>query len=431
MTPRLRICLVSPGHLSTNPRLVKEARALSRAGYEIQIVHGRYSPRAVPQDMQLAEPDWTMREVRFGGYEAAAVTHFRQKALEMLAAGAFQMGIGSSVVAEAAQARVTTDLIRATCAAPRADLYIAHYTAALPAAARAAHLHGTRYAFDAEDFHLGDLPDRPEHRHAKAVIRHIEQTYLSQAAYVTAASPLIARAYADTYGIVEPATILNVLPRANAPAEPTQAGTADPGPSLYWFSQTIGPGRGLETAIEALAMCHSKPHFYIRGAFAAGYEDALTRLAGSLDVMGRIHFLEPVFPDSLERAGGVYDIGFSGETCLSANHEKALANKIFSYMCSGLPVLLSSTPAYCAFAADKSEYAFLFQDAADLATIIDRVLSEPTRLAEARAAAFNAAASIYNWERESQTLLKLVEAAVGRGGDLVSQRHAPAAEACR
>jgi glycosyltransferase involved in cell wall biosynthesis len=384
----------------------------------------------VLQDLQLAEPGWTMREVRFGRYEAPAVTHIWQKARELLAAGAFQMGIGSSALAEAAQARVTTDLIRATCAAPRADIYIAHYTAALPAAARAAHLHGTRYAFDAEDFHLGDLPDRPEYRREKAVIRHIEQAYLPGATYISAASPLIARAYADTYGIAEPATILNVLPRASAPAGPTPAGTADPGPSLYWFSQTIGPGRGLETAIKALALCCSKPHFYIRGTFAAGYEEALTRLAGSLDVMSRIHFLEPVYPDDLERAGAVYDIGFSGETGSSPNYEKALANKTFSYMCSGLPVILSSTPAYCAFAADKSDYAFLFQDAADLAAAIDRLLTEPTRLAASRAAAFNAAASIYNWERESQTLLKLVEAAVGRGGS-VSQHHAPTAEACR
>ena len=48
-----------------------------------------------------------------------------------------------------------------TAAAKRvpADLYIAHYPAALPAAAIAARRHGALYAFDAEDFHLGDLPD--------------------------------------------------------------------------------------------------------------------------------------------------------------------------------------------------------------------------------------------------------------------------------
>ena len=133
----------------------------------------------------------------------------------------------------------------------KADLYIAHYPAALPAAAKSAARHGARYAFDAEDFHLGDLPDLPKHEHERRRLRAIEGAYLPRAAYVTAASPGIADAYVKGYGIKRPAVVLNVFPLSRAPASTTPRGTVEPGPSLYWFSQTIGPDRGLEAAVAA------------------------------------------------------------------------------------------------------------------------------------------------------------------------------------
>ena len=142
----------------------------------------------------------------------------------------------------------------------RADLYIAHYPAALPAAAKSAARHGAHYAFDAEDFHLGDLPDLPEHERERRQLRAIEGAYLPGAAYVTASSPGIADAYARAYGIKRPAVVLNVFPLSRAPASTTPRGTAEPGPSLYWFSQTIGPDRGLETAVAAIGRARSRPH---------------------------------------------------------------------------------------------------------------------------------------------------------------------------
>ena len=36
-----RLCLVSPGHPASNPRLVKEAAALHGAGYDVTVVCGR------------------------------------------------------------------------------------------------------------------------------------------------------------------------------------------------------------------------------------------------------------------------------------------------------------------------------------------------------------------------------------------------------
>ena len=95
-----------------------------------------------------------------------------------------------------------------------ADLYIAHYTASLPAAAAAADYHRSLFSFDAEDFHLGEFVTGDPARRA---VRIVEKTLLSRCAYITAASPRIAEAYANTYGITAPTVVLNVFPRSHAP----------------------------------------------------------------------------------------------------------------------------------------------------------------------------------------------------------------------
>ena len=58
---------------------------------------------------------------------------------------------------------LSPELVAAAATVP-ADLYIAHYPTALPAAALAAQRNGVIYAYDAEDFHLGDPPEDADPR---------------------------------------------------------------------------------------------------------------------------------------------------------------------------------------------------------------------------------------------------------------------------
>ena len=211
-------------------------------------------------------------------------------------------GVRRAPIVLAAWHPIGPDLVRAALDV-RADLYIAHYPAALPAAAIAAQRHQARYAFDAEDFHLGDTPDGPEYDVQRQMLRAIEGRYLPGCAYVTAASPGIADAYAEAYGIARPTVVLNVFPRAQAPCCPTPRGTATPGPSVYWFSQTIGPDRGLECAVRAIGRARSRPHLYLRGTPAAGFLDRLRKIAGEADALDRLHVLPPAAPSEMVRLG--------------------------------------------------------------------------------------------------------------------------------
>lgn len=384
------------------------------AGHAVHVVYGQFKPWGTASDAPFTTEFGTVTAVPFGPSEARRGTYFRQSLVRHGARSLVGQGLLAQSLVEAAHGPVVRDLIVAARAVP-ADLYIAHYVAGLPAAARAAKRNGAAYTFDAEDFHLGDLSDSPEHAVEKRIIRAIEERYLPGAAHVTAASPLIAEAYAETYGIPLPTVILNVFPRANAPVAPAPRGSAEPGPSLYWFSQTIGPGRGLETAVEAIGRAESGPHLYLRGTPAEGYEAHLGGVAERAGVADRVHFLHPAPPDELERLGAAYDLGYVGELVETENRQIALTNKVFSYLLGGVPSVVTDIPAHRQLAPELGEAVSLFPvgDAGGLATALDRMLLDPQRLAAARAHAWHLGQTQFNWDVEQAHLIETIHKAIG------------------
>lgn len=403
-----RICIVTPGQVGSNPRVVKEADALADSGFSVRVLATKVSEFVEPRDQAvIADAQYPIERLSFDD----RARWIRERARQSAGRALYSV-VPIPVLAERAISASTRLLASAAADAP-ADLYIAHYVAALPAAARAAKKYGADYAFDAEDFHLGDAAETPDNAFERRLIRDIEQRYLPGAAYITAASPMIADAYVEAYAVNRPAVVLNVFPRRNAPPGPAVRGTMSPGPSLYWFSQTIGPGRGLETAIEAIARAATAPHLYLRGTPAEGYVGALRALAGRHEVSDRLHILAPEVPGEMERIGAQYDLGYSGESGFSRNNSLALGNKLFSYLLGGIPILGSDTPAHRALQPELGEAMTLFPigDAAALARAIDRFLLDPARLAAARAHAWCLGQERFCWDVEQRFLLDAVEGA--------------------
>ena len=313
-----------------------------------------------------------------------------------------------------AQHPLLSRLRSAVCAIP-ADLYIAHYVAALPAVAAAARRFRKSYGFDAEDFHCGEWPQCPAYDHQRQIIRTIEVAFLPGCSYVTAASPGIAQAYADAYGIPVPVVVRNVFPLSHAPDGPTPRGTASPGPSLYWFSQTIGPDRGLECVIRALAIAKCKPHLYLRGFINQEFRQRLEALAHSLGVEDRLHLLPPALPDEMERLAAAYDLGLVAETGHTLNRRIALTNKLFTYALAGVPAVISDIPAHRDYTrqAGGSVRLFWADDTFSLSEAIDLFLLGDGRvLREARLAAFQLGQRRLNWEVEQAAFLECVYHAI-------------------
>ncbi|HZF72009.1 MAG TPA: polysaccharide deacetylase family protein, partial [Gemmatimonadaceae bacterium] len=275
---KARICLLTSEHLSMNPRLVKEADALSAAGYDVRVVSCQWMDWQQREDARLLETrHWRNQTIDFSPRRAprlfwySRVRHYgarRFVAPALRIDGVIQRAIG----------RVVPEMVR-LAASESADLFVGHNIAALPAAVLAARVRGVPTAFDAEDFHSGMWVRENGPSLADSLAERVERRFLPQCAYVTAASPGIAEAYALRYGIPLPATILNVFPMADRPGK-FRPHDANAPLTLYWFSQVIGARRGLEEIIRGMALTGSKNiQLHLRGQWQPGYRDKLNQLA--------------------------------------------------------------------------------------------------------------------------------------------------------
>jgi hypothetical protein len=405
-----RICLVTPSHVASNPRLVKEADALQAAGYAVHVVAQRYFPPLDAQDAAIfASARWSHTLVDTTVGLAPAAAKLQRRLLRRL----FQLGwpLGPRAVATAQNA-ATTALAAAAARVPT-DFYLGHCLAGLAAAGLAAQKTGRAYGFDAEDFHSAETEFAQHDPVEHAAITSIERTWLPGCRHLTAASPLIADTYARTYGVPLPAPVLNVFPRTEAPPAPV----ARPAPSaenparIYWFSQTIGPDRGLEEIIPVLAALKTPAELHLRGFVTPEYRQALSAaaLAAGLSRPPVFHDFAPMA--EMVRLASAYDLGLSLEPSRPLNRELCIANKVFTYVLAGLPQLMSPTAAHRRLAPDLGPAAFLadLSEPTRLAARLDSWWADPAAVTASRRHAWHLGQSRYHWEHEQKNLLTALQ----------------------
>lgn len=408
-----RICIVSPGNLASNPRVLKEADALHGAGYDVTAVVCNYTEELRDFDDEItAKVPWTVVRVPRPRGERAIAIMASKLARIIVGAGA---RVPVALAGYAHGGPVST-LRRAALAVP-ADLYVAHYTTGLAAAGSVARHHRAMLGFDAEDFHSGEGGDGPAEAFRMKMVETIEETSLPSCAYVTAASPLIGKAYAARYGLA-PTTILNVFP-LDLDSAAAHGGTASgPLDSLraYWFSQTIGLDRGLQAFLQAIAKARTRVTLDVRGGNQWGGGDRLMALARDLGIGDRVSLLPKAPPDQMVVLAAAYDVGLSLEPESTENRRLCLGNKIFTYLLAGVPVVMSDTPAQRDLASDLGAAATLvsLSDPDAMAAALDRLASSPGVLAEAKAVAFRLGRDRYNWDIEKNVLLQAVAGAFAR-----------------
>lgn len=408
------LTLVSSGHLSTNPRLVKEADALHAVGAQVTVVSAPFTQDYQPLDAQLMRTrHWRHLAVDVTR-EASPVAYHLRAGGQKLCAGLPQHFWRLPRFAETAFSATTARLSRVLQSLPRQDLLIAHNLAALPAAAGAAERGGSKLGFDLEDCHWGEFPDADD-SHRRRLVRWIEDCYLPQCVHLTAASPLIADHYSQRLSRAV-TTVLNVFPLDERPQNlrngppPRKEGPL----SLYWFSQTIGPGRGLEWVVEALRSFPHPVRLTLRGCPASGYPEKLRELSRGGALSDRIFFEPLASPEELVSACASHDIGLSVEDGESLNRRLCLPNKIFHYLLAGVPVLLSDTPAQRALASELGNAAAVVNrnNPATLCNVLEAWLQQPHRLAAARVQAWRRADEHYHWDREQIVFLNAVRQSV-------------------
>lgn len=405
-----RVCLVTPGKLSCNPRVVKEADALHEAGISFRIVTGILGP--LPMDAEeglLESKPWRDQVTRVAPGGASWVINRTMSKLVKKAEHLTTRSLADSCAAIRHSA-LTPYLTRAAVEV-KADLYIGHYLAGLEAAGNASEKHGSTLGFDAEDAHHLELAGNSlEERLELGARIAIESDWLPKCRHLTAASPLIAESYLYRYK-TQMDVILNVFPLSEGPQD--VVADKNPVPSIYWFSQKIGPGRGIEKLLDILERMDTKMVLALRGVCTPEYQATLHQSSGKVEVQ----FLPPIKSDELIISASEYTLGVCLESSVPPHRDVCLTNKIFTFMAAGIPMLLSRTKAHEKIALELGNAAILLdlEDREGSMKKIGDFLTDKNSQQSAREASFRLARETYNWESEQTKFLNSVESALGSG----------------
>jgi len=392
-----KVCLITTGHISSNPRLLKEASSLSNAGYEVHIVFTQYLEYLVAEDFKILSihPDW--KYSNFLWTPIKKTLRLKTALVQKITKWIYPLIRLNELIINR---NYNWQLQRAI--EIKADLYIAHNLGALPVAVNAAKANKTKCGFDAEDFHRNEISDDVNSFDVR-LKKYIEDEYLKEIDYFTAASPLIANAYRELYPQLNPVVINNVFEIRNQPKINTNKNNVL---KLFWFSQTIGRNRGLEDIISALNQIENPlMELHLLGKLAIEDAKYFNKLANF-----EIRYHKPVSPAQIFNLASDFDLGLALELNIPLNRNICLTNKIFTYLVSGLAILASNTAAQQDFLQENKNIGELYQigNTKALADIITKLFNNREQLNEYKRNALESAKSKYNWEFEKQKFIKII-----------------------
>lgn len=235
-----------------------------------------------------------------------------------------------------------------------------------------------------------------------------EAAYLGRGvSRVVTVSHSIAELMKDRYGIPEPCVLINSPPSAvKVVPRHLQDSKADEVVLLYHGA--LGADRGLENLIEAFALVRSNCRLVIRGA--GPLRPALETLVRRRHLT-RVQIVDPVPPGEVVLAASAQaDIGVIPFVPTSLNGQFALPNKMFEYMAAGLAILGSSIPEVARICRDFG-CGILYECSSPgcVARSIDELAGDRVRLRRMQEKSYEAFRSEFCWERHASRLVAIYE----------------------
>ncbi len=411
MTRPRRVTVVAAGSLATCPRAVKAADAFAWAGWDVRVVNTPNAAWAGAYDVALqARHGWRWDPVEVRREAAPArwlVTALRHRVAERLLSLPSPVRPHWAVVQ--AFSRVHGALVEAILREPT-DVIYGGTTGALSAIAEASAQSGTPCGIDFEDLHCAQGEAGAAGARHDALARLVMAEVAPRAAFLTGGSAAIAEAVSAEFHLpVLP--IHNVFPLAwGRPPEPTS------GPlKLYWFSQTISPGRGLEDVATATGRLQQGRlcELHVRGSGVPGYLEQLGRHAARVAPALRLCVHAPSDPDAMAEDGRHCDAGLATEARMPRNRGLALSNKALTYPLSGLALVLTETEGQRTLADSLGDACVRFPEGAvdRLADGLSAWVADRAALTRAREASWEAARRRWHWEhpQEREALVAATE----------------------
>jgi glycosyltransferase involved in cell wall biosynthesis len=405
------ICLVTGSHLCHNPRVLKSAKSLAHHGFSVEVLGAWSDPILKARDEAL------LGSLPFKFTPVIDVTSGKLSQLRRrLRRRVGRIFRQLSNTDNRLQLGYFYPELRRAAFRRTADLYIAHSEQAMAVAVDLLGV-GHRVGVDMEDWFSEDLlPQARRHRPIN-LLRHLEKELLVRGGYAACPSTSLSAALVDAYGGKSPGVIYNAFAWADRLSlDRVQKDRHDSKvPSIHWYSQTIGPGRGIEDLLGALPLLKHDVEIHLRGQPTADLENWLERriphtwrdriflhgLVTNIELLSRI---------------AEHDIGFAGELTYCRSRDLTVTNKILHYLLGGLAVVASNTTGQREVAKQSEGAVFLYPpgDSYSLAATINMLLASTEKLNHAKACALEAAQQTFCWERQEKILLTTIVDALGQ-----------------
>jgi len=403
-----KICILTQSHLCRNPRVVKESLALDAAGYEVVILTTFTYAGLLAEDLKLLEGSGVKLKgvVNMIPGQSPAWYRFRERLI--------RRGAGEVI------ARFGADNIQAlgydypgnlqAAIREQADLYTCHQEISTVIGGKLIKK-GFRVAFDFEDWYSHDLLPEANRSRPVGLLEKYEKFALQQGALSYTTSKALAGELAMFSGARPPEVLRNVFPFSDRDRlDHLIKDRSDLSmPSIHWYSQTIGPGRGIEFLTETLSEVETPVEFHLRGNLYQNFREELVRKfpAGK----GHKLFFHPLVPhwELLSRIAE-HDIGLATEEYIPESRNLTITNKILQYLQAGIAVVATDTRGQQEVASEAPEAVLLFRnrDRKGLAQALNSLLSDREYLRTVKQASLAAASENFCWERQSHRLIEWI-----------------------
>ncbi|MFN5375676.1 MAG: hypothetical protein ACK492_04895 [Chitinophagaceae bacterium] len=326
-----RVTIITGQHLIFNPRVWKEANALCESGYNVAIFTTWYSSRYRKEDETLLNSSIAyLHSFSLIPTAEKSLSIFYARALKKVANLIFIIFRISSVYQ---LLYLPKRQLKCILSRP-SDLFICHQEAGLLIGKELLKL-GYKVAFDFEDWYSEDYLklNRP-----RKLLQKAELLAIKQGCYITCPSKVMSEILEKKYGVAKRImTIYNSFP-----IQDTIVGKEDKIPnSLVWFSQTIGPDRGIENFLFSIKNYETSINIHLIGKCSEEYKKLLFELIRNTSHSLQIH--EVLNHNELMKYLKKFKVGLALENLYPLNKNLTISNKILTYLQLGLKVIATST----------------------------------------------------------------------------------------
>ena len=402
-----KILILIGAHICTAPRPQKEAEALANAGHDVTVAGLWSDSELVGRDrLFMKDKKWQFEPI-IDFQPQRRINNFWVRLRSRIAQEKFKrfsifspdlLGYGTKAMLKYAQK-------------VKADLTIVHSEGGLWVGNQLLE-QGFRVGVDFEDWFSEDL--LPEARAIRPInqIKYLENRLINECPYCLTTSKAMAEAMAKAYNSKTPTVIYNTFPweeRSQLDGKICDRRNLDI-PSIHWFSQTIGAGRGLEILFQALPHINHPVEIHLRGNYPESSRQWLEPQIPKewIDNL----FIHPTVPNyELLSRIAEHDIGLALEIPYCLNKEYTISNKLFQYLQAGLAVIATDTKGQSEILSVYPEIGKLIpcNHAIALADAINYLVNNSQNLASTKKAALFVSQEKLKWENQKDTIVSDID----------------------